>query len=88
MYIFSKNIILSLHYYFVKMRFSSQDQIHKLDLQINSNKIYARYECIKHLLNLSNHEIIQFIYIIILLLEIVSIFFLLKTNDLNWFVFR
>ena len=26
---------------FCKMRFSSQDQIHKLDLQINSNKIYA-----------------------------------------------
>jgi hypothetical protein len=26
---------------FCKMRFSSQDQIPRLDLQINSNKIYA-----------------------------------------------
>jgi hypothetical protein len=26
---------------FCKMRFSSQDRIHKLDFKINSNKIYA-----------------------------------------------
>jgi hypothetical protein len=26
---------------FYKMRFSSQDRIHKLNFQINSNKIYA-----------------------------------------------
>jgi hypothetical protein len=44
-----------------------------------------RHECIKHLVNLSNHEIIQFICITILLLEIISKFFsfLLKNNNIT-----
>jgi hypothetical protein len=55
------------------MRFSSQDQIHKLDLQINS-KYMLRHECNKHLVNFIYS--IFFFQINASLFENINIFFL------------
>jgi hypothetical protein len=67
------------------MRFSLQDQIHKLDLQKSiQTKHMLRHECNKHLVNFIYSRIVQIIYITLLLLEIISIFsFLLKNNNIN-----
>jgi hypothetical protein len=54
------------------MRFSLQDQLHKLDLQINSNKTYASARVQQTLGKILS---IQELFILpLLLLEIISIF--------------
>jgi hypothetical protein len=54
------------------MRFSLQDQLHKLDLQINSNKTYASTRVQQTLGKILS---IQELFILpLLLLEIISIF--------------
>ena len=60
---------------FYKMRFSLQDQIHKLDLQINSNKTYASARVQQTLGKiLSIPKLFKLFILPLLLLEIISIF--------------
>jgi hypothetical protein len=60
---------------FCKMRFSLQDQIHKLDLQINSNKTYASARVQQTLGKiLTIQELFKLFILPFFLLEIISIF--------------